>query len=166
MIRVSAFIACVLLLVCFACPGETFDQMVKRMTKGTVEFIKSKELSLKINSNDLYLLDTRQKSEFNVSHIKGAHWIGEENWKDSLCKIARTYKLVVCYCSVGYRSEKAGEWLIKHKVKNVKNLYGGIFAWCNEGNPLIDNNGKTTEIIHGYSVKWGKWVKKGKVVYE
>lgn len=154
------------MLACFAGPQETFDQMVKRMTKGTVPFIKSKELAPKINSNDLLLLDTRSKKEFNVSHIKGAKWVGEDDWADSLYKVALGYKLVVCYCSVGYRSEKAGEWLLKNKAKNIKNLYGGIFAWKNEGHSLVDKKGKPTEKIHGYSTSWGKWLKKGEVVYE
>ncbi|MFI5203909.1 MAG: rhodanese-like domain-containing protein [Flavobacteriales bacterium] len=166
MIRALFFIVPFLLFACFTGPEETFDQMVKRMTKGTVSFIKSKELSPKINSNDLLLLDTRQKKEFNVSHIKGAKWVGEDSWNDSLYKTAKRYKLVVCYCSVGYRSEKAGEWLMKNKTKNVRNLYGGIFAWKNAGYTVVDNQGKPTEKIHGYSLKWGKWVKKGKVVYE
>ena len=48
---------------------------------------------------------------------------------------------------------------------NVKNLYGGIFEWKNEGHPVYDSEGKETEKVHAFSKHWGKLLKEGKKVY-
>ncbi|MBU0695313.1 MAG: rhodanese-like domain-containing protein, partial [Bacteroidetes bacterium] len=73
--------------------------------------------------------------------------------------------IVVVYCSVGYRSEKIAEKLIHDGYKNVFNLYGGIFEWGNEGNPIYKDNGIQTTEIHTYNKKWAKWVERGTKVY-
>ena len=61
------------------------------------------------------------------------------------------------YCSVGYRSERIGEKLIKEGYSNVFNLYGGIFDWVNNDNPVYDFNEKVYK-VHAYNKDWGKWV--------
>ena len=72
---------------------------------------------------------------------------------------------IVIYCSVGVRSEKIGEKLIAAGYTNVKNLYGSIFEWVNEGNAVYNMNGKATNRVHAYSKTWGIWLKKGVKVY-
>jgi len=72
---------------------------------------------------------------------------------------------IVTYCSVGYRSERIGEKLQDAGFQNVQNLKGSIFQWINEGNKVVDKDGKTTQQVHGFNEKWGKWLKKGKIVY-
>ena len=67
-------------------------------------------------------------------------------------------KNIVIYCSIGYRSEKIGEKLLRLGYKNVYNLYGSIFEWANEKYPLVGSNGKTTDRVHGYNKSWSKWV--------
>ncbi|MBU2047030.1 MAG: rhodanese-like domain-containing protein, partial [Bacteroidetes bacterium] len=64
-----------------------------------------------------------------------------------------------------YRSEKIAEKLIHDGYKNVFNLYGGIFEWGNEGNPIYKDNGIQTTEIHTYNKKWAKWVERGTKVY-
>jgi 3-mercaptopyruvate sulfurtransferase SseA len=66
---------------------------------------------------------------------------------------------------VGYRSEKISEKLKQAGFKDVSNLYGGIFEWVNQGNPVVDENGKITDNIHAYSKTWGVWLNKGVKVY-
>ena len=65
---------------------------------------------------------------------------------------------MVVYCSIGYRSEKIGEKLLRLGYKNVYNLYGSIFEWANDKYPLVGSNGKTTNRVHCYNKSWGKWV--------
>src|SRR5690606_42136192 len=43
---------------------------------------------------------------------------------------------IVVYCAVGNRAERIGEKLLKAGYKHVYNLYGGIFEWMNQGNPV------------------------------
>jgi len=49
---------------------------------------------------------------------------------------------------------------------NVSNLYGGIFEWVNQGNPIVNEKGKVTETIHAYNEAWGVWLTKGVKVYD
>ena len=72
---------------------------------------------------------------------------------------------VIVYCSVGYRSERIGEKLQKAGYTNVKNLYGGIFSWKNEGNEVVRDADIPTDSVHTYNKSWGKWLLKGIEVY-
>ncbi len=111
-------------------------------------------------------LDSREKKEFEVSHIKNAIWVGYEDFDISrLQNIARDEKIIV-YCSVGYRSEKIAEKLLASGYTNVVNLYGGIFEWINQDKLVVDQTGNSTELVHAYSKKWGIWLNEGVKVYE
>ena len=49
---------------------------------------------------------------------------------------------------------------------DVSNLYGGIFEWVNQENPVIDTTGNETKNIHAYNKTWGVWLNKGNKVYD
>lgn len=114
---------------------------------------------------NVLFLDAREKSEFMVSHIKNARYVGYDQFEiGNLQSINKKQKIVV-YCSVGYRSEKISEKLKKNGFTDVSNLYGGIFEWVNQGNSVVDENGNVTENIHAYNKTWGVWLNKGVKVY-
>lgn len=114
-----------------------------------------------LNRKDVYLLDTRAKKEYEISHLKHAREVGYF-WFDmrSIYDISKSSTVVV-YCAVGDRSSKIAEKLIKAGYKNVYLLYGGIFEWVNEGNPVYTHNNIQTPQVHGYTKKWSKWLEKG-----
>jgi len=72
----------------------------------------------------------------------------------------------VVYCSLGIRSETIAHKLIKKGYTNVYNLYGGIFEWKNNDFVVLDTEGSETEKVHAFNKNWGKWLTKGKKVYE
>lgn len=116
--------------------------------------------------NDVLLLDAREWTEYQVSHLKNAKFVGYDQFEmDNLRLINKNQKIVV-YCSVGYRSEKIAEKLKQAGYTNVSNLYGGIFEWVNQGNTVVDTHGSVTENIHAYSKTWGVWLNKGVKVYD
>ena len=114
---------------------------------------------VKNNLKNLTILDAREKTEYDVSHIPMAYHIGYDNFEISKLpkNIDKNQKIVV-YCSIGYRSEKIGEKLKKAGFKNVYNLYGSLFDWANNNYPLVDKNGTNTSRIHGFNKKWSKWI--------
>jgi len=115
---------------------------------------------------DVLLLDARELNEYKVSHIKNARFVGYDQFEvDKIKSVDKNQKIVV-YCSVGYRSEKISEKLKQAGFADVSNLYGGIFEWVNQGNPVVDEKGKVTENIHAYSKTWGVWLDKGVKVYD
>jgi len=116
--------------------------------------------------NNVVLLDTREKKEFDVSHLPNARWVGYDDFAlDRVKEIPKTANIVT-YCSVGYRSDKIGDKLRAAGFGNVHNLYGSLFEWVNQGNPVVDNAGKPTNRVHGFSRTWGVWLKKGEKVYD
>ncbi len=121
--------------------------------------------SLKKVKKEVILLDARALSEFKVSHLKNAIWVGYDEFRPNLVANIDKNAKVVVYCSVGYRSEKISEELLKIGFKNVANLYGGIFEWKNQDQTVVNQSG-TTPQVHAYNRTWGVWLKKGEKVYK
>lgn len=113
----------------------------------------------------IMLLDARPAEEFDVSHIAGARRVGYQDFDLAKVKDLPKDTAIVVYCSVGYRSGKITEKLVKAGFTNVKNLYGGIFEWVNTGHTVVDDSGKPTDRIHTYNKSWSRWVTKGVKVY-
>ena len=140
-----------------------FDAMANKMAEGSTPDISVTQLVM--NKEKYIILDSREQKEYDTSHIPNALWIGYDDFNiDRLNKISKNDKIVV-YCSVGYRSERIGEKLIKAGFKDVSNLKGSIFDWVNEGYTIHDQSGEPTKKIHGYNKKWSKWLKAGNIVY-
>ncbi len=142
--------------------STSYDTMLKTMLSRSVPIISATELN---QTKNAIILDTRQKVEFNVSHIKGAQWVGYEEFNAKKMRNVAKNTPIIVYCSVGYRSEKIGEKLLAMGYKNVKNLWGGIFDWVNDGQILTDNTNQPTTKVHGYSPTWGVWLTKGEKVF-
>ncbi len=140
--------------------NPAFDQKISRTISFTVPTIGVKEL--KNETEDVYILDAREKEEYEVSHIPNAQFIGYNKLNKVVLKSIPKDAKVVLYCSIGYRSEKIGEKLRKKGFTNVHNLYGSIFEWVNQDYPLVDKNGQPTQKIHTYNKDWSQWVEAGK----
>ncbi|RED99424.1 rhodanese-like domain-containing protein [Marinoscillum furvescens] len=149
-----------------ACDQKTFDEKMQSLYSQSVPLITHSELQSLLKKPELHLLDTREKREFDVSHLPNALWVGFKDF--SLQRVANLSKddTVVVYCSVGYRSERIGEKLRKAGYQNVFNLYGGIFDWKNKNNRVINNQNEPTDSVHTYNKKWSQWLYKGTKVYE
>ncbi len=142
--------------------SKAFKAVIESMLNKSVPTVSCEELK---KMNNIVVLDTRAKAEYDVSHLLNARWIGYDEFNlDRMKNISKDTPIVV-YCSIGVRSEKIGEKLQKAGYTNVKNLYGSIFEWVNQGNPIYDKKEKPTNKIHGYSRAWGVWVNKGERVY-
>jgi len=147
-------------------PRQSYHDMLKTYYKNTVTTIQPAALNKKILKGEkMYILDTREKSEYSVSTIKGAIMVGYDKFDIKSTDTFDKNTTIIVYCTIGARSEQIGEKLKKDGFKNVYNLYGGLVYWKNQGYTVVDANGKPTQSIHVYSKEWGKWLKKGKPVY-
>ena len=145
------------------CGQKTYDEKLESLYRKTVPLVKSE--TLKGRLDEVVILDTRAKEEFDVSHITGARFVDYDGFDMELVKDISKDQEVIVYCSVGYRSERIGEKLQKAGYTNVKNLYGGIFSWKNEGNEVVRDAEIPTDSVHTYNKSWGKWLLKGIKVY-
>lgn len=146
-------------------PG--FAQKLQSLYKGTVPLVTPAELqALQVGQVVPLVLDTRRPREFEVSHIPGATFVDYDKFGKAAAKALPRDRVVVVYCSVGYRSERVGEQLRALGFTHVYNLEGGIFEWSNQGLPLVDGQGRPTRQVHAYSQEWGVWLQKAEKVYE
>ena len=138
------------------CENKAFDTMLESLLKFSVPTIACKELHQ--NRSQYYVLDARERHEYDVSHIVSARHIGYDKFDFNSVKDIPKDAPIVVYCSVGYRSEKIGEKLQVAGFKNVKNLYGSIFEWVNEGFHVVNNYDVETKKVHAYNKTWGLWI--------
>lgn len=167
MMRRSGVLFLFIVVFFTSCAQEKeYHNMLKLMYKNTVPVIKPEQVVFETKrDSSIVLLDTREKEEYTVSHIPNAKYVGYDHFEvDSLKNISRNTRIIV-YCSVGYRSERIGEKLLKDGYTQVYNLYGGIFEWVNTDHPVVDLNNQPTNKVHAYSKLWGKWLIKGEKVY-
>lgn len=94
----------------------------------------------------MLLVDVRASRESSVSMIPGAITRAEyERTRE-----AHGDRLVVSYCTVGYRSARYTKQLIRRGV-DAANLEGSILAWVGAGLPLTTPGGESTVRIHTWS---------------
>jgi rhodanese-related sulfurtransferase len=139
-----------------------YSAMLNGLLKESVPFVSVTQLR---QLPAPVLLDTREASEFAVSHLRGARLVGYNTFSLATVRNVPKDAPIVVYCSVGARSEKIGAQLQQAGFTNVRNLYGGIFEWVNEGQPVVKAANEPTDRVHGYSRTWGIWLKHGQPVY-
>ncbi|MGK6351321.1 rhodanese-like domain-containing protein [Parapedobacter sp. DT-150] len=112
------------------------------------------------------ILDAREQDEFDVSHLKHARHVGYI-WFD----MRKVYDIpkrdtIVVYCAIGSRSERIAEKLQKAGYRHVYHLFGGIYEWVNQRNPVYNNDSVQTTEIHVYDNNWSQWLENGSKVYD
>lgn len=162
------------LLLLFASLGKSnaqvqnraFQFVLRNLLSHTVPEVSVPELTKNPSAYPV-LLDARSWREYEISHLKGAIWVGYEDFELSRVLAISKETSILVYCSVGYRSEKIAEKLLGAGYKHPFNLYGGIFEWVNQKQALVDLHGRPTKQIHAYNKIWGTWarVKKNRKVY-
>ncbi|MCC7438254.1 MAG: rhodanese-like domain-containing protein [Armatimonadetes bacterium] len=111
------------------------------------------------------LLDVRAPEEFAVSRLRGARRVDSDTLADldeiDLAGIDRDHP-IVAYCSIGYRSGVIVRQLHELGFTNVRNLYGGIFLWHNQGRDLWAGDSLSgdspSDKVHPYNWMWGQFV--------
>ena len=115
-------------------------------------------------SEQVLILDVREAEEYAVSHLDNAlrvdPGISNRQFMQQFESDLQN-KIVIFYCSVGYRSsdlaEDLQEGLVQNGAKAVYNLEEGIFGWHNADMPLVNDTGKTSR-IHPYDDHWGRLI--------
>jgi rhodanese-related sulfurtransferase len=139
-----------------------YSAMLRGLLHGAVPFVSVAQLRQQPTP---VLLDTREAPEFAVSHLRGARLVGYDNFSLATVRDLPQSTPIVVYCSVGARSEKIGAQLKQAGFTNVRNLYGGIFEWVNEGQPVYTTANQPTTQVHAYAPSWGVWLQRGQKVY-
>ena len=153
MLRINVLI----LFSCLLCQAQTGDDFEEYLTDLSSRFDIVQICADSLPAEGFILLDTREEDEFSISRIGNAIHAGYDDFELSMLDMVPRDSEIIVYCSVGYRSSKIALELIDHGFKNVKNLYGGIFKWANEGRPLYTDSTQTAK-IHTYNRHWGRFI--------
>ena len=146
---------------------NTIEDAINKYNSHSIEYISTEELREKLSKEEsIYLLDTREKIEFETSHIKDAIWLGYSTLNLAAIENIDKSSTLIVYCSIGVRSEQVGEKLSEMGFENIYNLYGGIFKWVNSSYPIYNASNDKTQKIHGFDSHWGKLLTKGEKVLE
>ena len=147
-------------------PAMLYQQLLRTLYRNTVPTVPAAALAQELAAPaPPLLLDVRTPAEYRVSHLRGARFVAFDSVATAQFAGLDRSQPVVVYCSVGVRSERLGERLHALGFHNVRNLYGGLFEWVNEGHPVVDSTGPTTN-VHPYSPFWSPWLKRGRKAYE
>ncbi len=151
----------------FGISQNSIREAIDKYNSNTVEYISVEELAALIEGNkEVKLLEARETSEYGISHLQDAIFVGYDNFEmTSIQDKIQPQDTLVVYCSIGVRSEQIGEKLKKAGYVNVYNLYGGMFEWFNKGYKVYDHKNDNTQKIHAYDRFWGKFLERGQKVY-
>ncbi|EGV43324.1 rhodanese-like domain-containing protein [Bizionia argentinensis JUB59] len=144
---------------------DSLDGLLKRYNTNEIPYISVHELA--VPKTDYKVLDAREPNEYKVSHLKDAIFVGHDHFQleNVLKEVSNKNDTIVVYCSLGVRSENISKKLKEAGYTAVYNLYGGIFEWKNNDFPVYNLKNKETDSVHAFSKTWGKWLHKGKKVY-
>lgn len=83
-----------------------------------------------------HLIDTREESEWNAGHIRGAIHLGKGVIERDIEKTVPDKQAeVILYCGGGFRSALAADALQQMGYTNVISMDGGWRSWSQNGYP-------------------------------
>ncbi|WP_282050596.1 rhodanese-like domain-containing protein [Maribacter aquivivus] len=158
---------CLLILLSISKIGlgqDDISKVLNTWNKGSIPYAYFNNIP---EADSIVFLDTREKEEFDISHLKNAVWVGYKNFDEEkvLQTIPEKSQPIIVYCSIGVRSENIGEKLKKLGYTKILNLHGGIFDWKNKGGAVFNDKEIVTDSVHAFNKHWGKLLHEGVKVY-
>ncbi len=147
---------------------EPLNDLLRKYNQHHVPYISVTELRMLQHQKKVVIFDSREKREYDVSHIPNANYIGNKNFssKDISENFPDKNIQIVVYCTIGIRSETISKKLADAGYTNIKNLYGGICEWKNKNYKILDSTNTETNNVHTYSKHWSNWLTNGNEIYE
>jgi sulfur-carrier protein adenylyltransferase/sulfurtransferase len=120
--------------------------------KQRIEEVDPRAAREEIERGNVVLLDTRELTEWNESHLEGAMLVPPAEVTDRADEVAPdTTQRILAYCASGNRSARAADALQDLGYDDVASIAGGIKAWEAAGLPVVAPEGLTREQRMRYS---------------
>ena len=87
--------------------------------------------------SDLFLLDVRTLGEYQQVRLENARLVPIDQFVKRLSEVPKDRPLLV-YCAVGSRSAQVVNYLTRKGYPEIYNLTGGIYAWAQQGYPILE----------------------------
>jgi rhodanese-related sulfurtransferase len=105
-------------------------------TKKNINEISPTDAAAKMKSDNVVLVDVREKEEWDEEHIPDAIHLSRGTIElDIEEKVPDAETMIICHCGGGGRSALAAESLQKMGYKNVRSMAGGFKTWKALGLP-------------------------------
>lgn len=114
----------------------TDDIQATGLATQTIENVSFEDFQQQVASKDRYLLDIRNKAEFEAGHIEGAHSIFVGFLAKEFNKIP-TDEPVVLYCQAGDRAAIGYSYLLSKGFTNIEKYVGGMGEWRKHELPIV-----------------------------
>ena len=122
----------VMILMWFVLLGMIIHSFIK----GSNDISPQQAVQLMSHESGSLIVDVREDSEYNSSHIPDSHHIPLGSFASRVSELDKYKdKNVIIGCRSGSRSGRACGILKKHGFEKVHNLRGGILAWENDNLP-------------------------------
>ena len=117
--------------------------------------------SLMETRNRIFIIDTREAEEFEVSHIQGAKQISYEGFTIEKVWMFDKNTTIILYSTDGERCAHVAAYMKSMGYVDVRVISGSIIGWVNAGYPLVDKEGKVTKSVMVKDKSEAKEPKKG-----
>ena len=148
----------------FGVSWDSVDEKIAEEFPG-VAMLETSDLHARLQSAATaapVLVDVREADEYRVSHLQAA--LNLQSAQDIAARFPDPDTEIVVYCSVGYRSAAVARELERLGYGQVQNLRHSIFAWANQGLPLVNASGATDK-VHPFNRAWGSLLEKARHQY-
>ena len=107
-----------------------------------IKNITTVELKNKISENTpKYIIDVREKEEYESSHIENSHSIPVTEFKSKYQELLTDKnEEIILICRSGGRSMVIAIFLDQEGYSNIINVDGGVLSWNKDGNDLTPTN--------------------------
>lgn len=122
--------------------------------------------SLMETRNRMFLVDTREQHEYDVSHIKGAKRVGYKNFTVEKVWMLDRNTTIIIYSTDGERCKDVAAYMRMMGFIDVRTITGSLIGWINAGYSVVDKEGHTTNQLFVTTKAEAKKLKKGKAVFE
>jgi rhodanese-related sulfurtransferase len=104
--------------------------------KTRIREVSVEETRAALKSRRARVIDVREDSEWDESHVKGARHIGKGIIERDIEKFAPDKSTaLILYCGGGFRAALAADSLQRMGYTNVRSMAGGWRAWNDAGGP-------------------------------
>ncbi|MBO3699009.1 rhodanese-like domain-containing protein [Roseivirga sp. E12] len=129
-------------------------------SSSNVERVDAEEAFRMISTTDFTILDVRDESEYDVSHLEGAI-----RYEEGLLEGLNANEPVMVYCTVGLRSNQLAKILEEEGFNQVVELQDGLIGWSNAELPLVNSRDNLTDSVHVYAQYFSALLRGGTPVY-
>lgn len=94
----------------------------------TFEEVDVEQAKSMIDQGSVTVVDVRGREHYEQGHIQGAVLVDDENIEDFVGSTDKK-KPILCYCFMGFSSQKAAQYFIDNGFEKAYSMTGGFTQW-------------------------------------